>query len=252
MQTTSDNEFDAFFREKLGSFESKPSDAVWERIAGELGPGRKKRRQARVWWAAASVVCLITCSYWLMRPAERIKLRGEVAKHQPSLATAKPHEAVPAAVVSGAEARGSMLMESKARSSESHPAAHVRAQSQTGKGTAEVNVALAKKDEPVLLPEGALPAVNPHVEEQRPVQTPAPVVLAMSTDERHSGVEQGQQEERQHNGIRSVGDLVNFVVAKVDKRKDKIIEFTEDEEGSLISGINLGVLKIRTKGEKRN
>lgn len=252
MQTTPDSEFDAFFREKLGSFESEPSDAVWERIAGELGPGRKKRRQARVWWAAASVLCLITCSYWLMRPAERIKLRGEVAEPQPSLATAKPHEAVPAAVVSGAEARGSMLMGSKVQSSERHPSADVTTQFQNGKGKAEANFALSKKDEPVLLSERTLPVVNAPTEEKLPVQTPAPVVLAMSTDERHSGVEQGQQEEKQHNGIRSVGDLVNFVVAKVDKRKDKIIEFTEDEEGSLISGINLGVLKIRTKGEKRN
>jgi hypothetical protein len=56
------------------------------------------------------------------------------------------------------------------------------------------------------------------------------------------------QQQRKH-GIRNFGDIVNLVVAKVDKRKDKVIEFSDDDEdGSSITGINLGVIKVK-KGE---
>ena len=56
------------------------------------------------------------------------------------------------------------------------------------------------------------------------------------------------QQPKKH-GIRNFGDIVNLVVAKVDKRKDKVIEFSDDDEdGSSITGINLGVIKVK-KGE---
>ena len=45
--------------------------------------------------------------------------------------------------------------------------------------------------------------------------------------------------------MHSLGDLINAVVAKVDKRKDKFIEFTDKDEESLITGVNLGIFKIK-------
>ena len=47
--------------------------------------------------------------------------------------------------------------------------------------------------------------------------------------------------------VRGVGGLVNFVISQVDKREDKLIEFTESDEGTEVSGINLGLLKIKSK-----
>jgi len=47
-------------------------------------------------------------------------------------------------------------------------------------------------------------------------------------------------------GIHSFGDLVNIVVAKVDKRKDKVIEFTDtDDDESTITAVNMGPIKIK-------
>jgi len=45
--------------------------------------------------------------------------------------------------------------------------------------------------------------------------------------------------------IRSPGDLINAVVEKVDKRRDKIIEFTDDDDETNVTGINLGIIKIK-------
>ncbi|OKS87832.1 hypothetical protein RG47T_3295 [Mucilaginibacter polytrichastri] len=49
------------------------------------------------------------------------------------------------------------------------------------------------------------------------------------------------------HGIRSFGDLINVVVAKVDKRQDKVIVFSDtDDDESTITGINLGFVKVKT------
>jgi hypothetical protein len=49
------------------------------------------------------------------------------------------------------------------------------------------------------------------------------------------------------HGIRTFGDLINVVVAKVDKRPDKVIHFSDsdDDEESNITGINLGFVKVK-------
>jgi hypothetical protein len=48
------------------------------------------------------------------------------------------------------------------------------------------------------------------------------------------------------HGIRNFGDLVNLVVAKVDKRKDKLIQFTDsDDDESMISAVHIGAVKIK-------
>jgi hypothetical protein len=48
----------------------------------------------------------------------------------------------------------------------------------------------------------------------------------------------------------SVGDLVNLVVAQVDKRENKIIKISKTEESeNEITGINLGLFKF-SKAEK--
>ena len=44
----------------------------------------------------------------------------------------------------------------------------------------------------------------------------------------------------------ALGGLINLVIAKVDKREDKIIEFDEsDEDESNLTALNLGILKIK-------
>jgi hypothetical protein len=49
-------------------------------------------------------------------------------------------------------------------------------------------------------------------------------------------------------GIHSLGGLLGAIVAKIDKREDKLIEFTEGEGNtSTITGLNLGLIKIKKK-----
>ncbi|RYE28502.1 MAG: hypothetical protein EOP42_16695 [Sphingobacteriaceae bacterium] len=54
-------------------------------------------------------------------------------------------------------------------------------------------------------------------------------------------------EKVKHKHIRSFGDVVNLVMAKVDKREDKLIQFTDTDDGdeSTVTGINLGIINIK-------
>ena len=51
-------------------------------------------------------------------------------------------------------------------------------------------------------------------------------------------------------GIRNMGDLINFVVDKVDKREDKLIRFDTDDDNSSLIGINIGMIKFSKKKHK--
>lgn len=54
-----------------------------------------------------------------------------------------------------------------------------------------------------------------------------------------------KNDEADKKGIRNVGDLINFVVDKVDKREDKFLKFkTDDDDNSSLIGINIGMLKF--------
>jgi hypothetical protein len=46
---------------------------------------------------------------------------------------------------------------------------------------------------------------------------------------------------------RGLGGLINKIVAAVDKREDKLIEFTDadNDEGARVTGVNLGFIKIK-------
>jgi hypothetical protein len=48
--------------------------------------------------------------------------------------------------------------------------------------------------------------------------------------------------------IRNIGDLVNLVVEKIDKRDKKLIRFaTDDDDNSSLVGINIGFIKLNKK-----
>ena len=56
----------------------------------------------------------------------------------------------------------------------------------------------------------------------------------------------------ERKGIRNVGDLVNFVVDKVDKRDKKLLHFnTDEDDNSSLVGINIGFLKLNKKNKDR-
>jgi hypothetical protein len=62
---------------------------------------------------------------------------------------------------------------------------------------------------------------------------------------------QTDEVDSEKKGIRNAGDLINFVVGKVDKRERKIIQFrTDEDENSSLVSLNLGIIKFNRKSDK--
>ena len=60
-----------------------------------------------------------------------------------------------------------------------------------------------------------------------------------------------ETEGRERKGIRNVGDVINFVVDKLDKREKKLIQFkTDDDDNSSLIAVNIGILKFNSKKNK--
>ena len=97
------------------------------------------------------------------------------------------------------------------------------------------------KQETVKLPE----PVSPPVEE---------VMLAsadISNDTNDNIDEVINDKKTESRGIRNVGDLVNYVVDKVDKREEKFIQFkTDNDDNSSLIGLNIGMFKFNQRKHK--
>ncbi len=251
----SDKEFDELFRGKFSSFEAEPSDRVWGRISGELKQVQKKTLFSPAWMAAASVVVVIGVAIWFSKPSETIKLRAATGPEQVAKAPVAP--ARPDQVK---EPAGESFFRKLSSLKISHNSQAKYFESKKSRKRLPQQLPI---EETELAESRVQTEILSYVEERRiPVAPPATVamhdgskpVLALANVESEVKESAIGEAEKSGSGIRSVGDLVNFVVAKVDKRKDKVIEFSENDEGTLISGINLGLFKIKTKTveEKQN
>ncbi len=256
MQTMPDKEFDELFRKKFESYEAEPSAAVWTAISSGLNSsGRRKRPFSITWSVAASIVFMVGAGLWIARPSETIKLRGRGPEQIAEIRESVPEQHVvteePVKKESFIEKLASLKIKGKQHVASYKAARKDRSDDNELYDTAE-ETATVHKISPVhedqIQPEKSLALVPSPAPAMTNVPDPGkPVIASAVAAVRAGGIE---DPESSRSGIRTVGDLVNFVVSKVDHRKDKLIEFSDSEEGTLISGINLGVLRLKTKANR--
>ncbi|WP_207422736.1 hypothetical protein [Desertivirga brevis] len=242
----SDKEFDKQFRDKFEDFEFEPSAFVWADIENELTASRKRTFP---WFsvAAASMAAVIAAGIWFAPHKQPMKLYSKLkTEHKDTALRQQPTNSVTPAFADLETKEVPALAESIS----SAPEKLTRIEVKRGKapnirvvepavneqGSPDLsNASDAHQEEVVSITAASVPT------EVFSAKTEPPTVLAFHT------LPEDTTSERSRYKIRSVGDLVNFVVSKVDKRKNKIIEFSKDDEGEEISGLNLGVLQYRTR-----
>ena len=244
-----DKDFDQLMKERLEAFEIQPSASTWNKISAELDQKPKKKKLfASYWVAAASVVLLASAVLWLYKPVEVVKLHPEVQtpvavnresqlrENGPLNESPEKAETVPSGIRSSVPVRKLKFV----ASNKYYAAQRVRPERETpdqpaSKEVADTKVLLAKK-------ESVVPA---DVVKPLAITDDNATRLANADDEK---AENSPEHESRHK-IKSIGSLVNFVVAQVDKRENKIIEFKDGEEGSEVSGINIGPLKFKSRNK---
>lgn len=251
-----DKDLDRLFSDKLGDMEVEPSRHVWKGISADLD--KNKPKPLGIYLSiAASLLVMLTVGIWFLGNKVQVNQNQQVAavkrvkKPEPAVERTndikdvkvveplianvvkepvnkvKPTSKVRAVVDRDFQQPERELLPVKAKPLEvtepQEQLAQLPSQKPLGiKFTVpDKDVPLAEKiDEPLAL--STLAANAP----------PAKTELAAAPVRKHK--------------IRGIGDLLNAVVSKIDKRKDKLIEFSsKDEDEPNVTGLNLGFIKIK-------
>jgi hypothetical protein len=260
MHPISDKELDKLFQQRFGDLEIEPSAAVWEKITGTMDQKRRKSAFPSFWMAAASIVVLISAGLLYFRPQEVIRLQGssEMAQNMEENSS-RPEPSEPSVSINepfnGTQTEKTDLPDfnlvnaSEVKSSEYPLVQKAPISEPEVKVPAPEPVVIAA--EPVkkvnaVQPKKSVKVPNRYSGDQSALDVTQPDMLAIA-DFSEDEVNPDETEVRGQRKIRSIGSLVNFVIAKVDTREDKLIEFKDSDEGSEVSGINLGLVKIKGK-----
>jgi hypothetical protein len=249
-----DNEFDDLFRSKLGGLEVQPSAQVWDNIVAGLG-AEKKRSIIPMLSMAATILILLAAGTWFLLDKPVKQVQNQVAKTkvtprnnvviQPEkMAIEQPNTAVETtqATLSAEPVTNTSIAKIKVR-----PA--IKKETTEPVNIAPTPAIASAQTQQVLAALPNQPVTHPVVPEMQlansTINNDAPV-LKSTTATAPVAITASQVEKKKKHGIHSLGDLINAVVSKVDKREDKLIEFTEsDDDESSVTGINLGIIKIK-------
>jgi hypothetical protein len=260
MHPISDKDLDKLFQQRFENLKVEPSNEVWGKISNTLdNKVSGKHSFSTSWMAAASVILVITAGLWFTRPVVKIKLQSS----SPIIVKEKVQVSVPQLKkesITEPVQEELILAELKPRltefANEKPAGSDNKLLTETSQATPELKPAVEQA--PIVIasaivkkliftkPKQLVKVPERYSGDQSLLDvTQADMIAKVDRPDDHT-----LNEERVHNGnkrIRSIASLVNFVIAKVDKREDKLIEFKDGIEGSEVSGINLGLVKIKSR-----
>lgn len=247
-----DKELDELFRAKLEDFREQPSARVWDTIAAEVVTSRHTRSLLPFISIAASVLVLVAAALFFL-PGE-----SETEHKKPQIAQV-PNKTSPEAIVAPGKDEHLNVATTPVKA-EANPMEHVVAkrahdnviETATKPDVVTDPVVAPQVAEVVLPKQETLVAAMPESPADLSPATAVAEDIEFKTQFRTNAPAAAQNTRTlaaapaKKRGIHSIGDLINVVVSKVDKRKDKIIEFSNDEDDeSTITGLNLGIVKIK-------
>lgn len=245
-----DKEIDHLFRSKLDNYELEPPARLWGGIASRMD---KKKRTLTAWLSiAASLLILLSAGlYFVVQVKDNTKKPVQMAavkNNKPAKTIIAPVVETPAVAQPKAERLIAMNTIVKSRKQKVKTVKVVNEQRVTETLTAQPQPHLAqvfqKPADQVrfVVPDATVP-FNEKVEIPEDVSFKSNTLAAHQEAANNAIAAAPAKKHRIHN----LGDLINVIVSKVDKRKDKLIEFSsdKDEDESTLSGLNLGFIKIK-------
>ncbi|MBS7564163.1 hypothetical protein KHS38_07075 [Mucilaginibacter sp. Bleaf8] len=250
-----DNELDELFRAKLNGFEVDPDGHVWNNISAELG-SNKKKSVVPVLRIAASVLIVLGIGTWFAVRPTTPKAGGKAENQVVRTKNVKPTEVTKAenVHVDATPAVEQQTVIAQTTSTEKiNQMAKVKQSVKKSEPEKSIIPTVAEPQPQTTQPQ-QLAAIETN--KLKPVLPEVPLTItadaetvqpkAINTVAAVSEEQQATKKRVKKRGINSFGDLINVVVAKVDKREDKLVEFTDtDGDEATITGINLGIIKVK-------
>ncbi|WP_406823859.1 hypothetical protein [Pedobacter sp. KACC 23697] len=248
MQPIRDKDFDQLFKDAFADAEVTPSRDLWSNIESEITP--KKKRIIPVYWLSAAAVLLIaTIGIWLYQQQNNTGEDKKLANN--TIQKIKPEVKEPTAddtaatVVENVEPvlrirpkAVSVIAGTKVKKEVKPITLKEKRNNTTAPEMLKQETIVAKVEEPK---KDLRTKIEEAILQPKEEVVTAVVATPVKTDEPVNDNEQSNR------GIRNVGDVVNLIVNKMDKRKDKLIQFRTDDDDSSLSSINIGPFKFGKK-----
>lgn len=251
-----DKELDQLFSDKLSQLSVEPSRGAWRSIAAGLDTP-KRQTNLRVYLSiAAAVLVMLTIGVYLI--ADKPLKTQQVAHTQPI--KRKPAQEAPVAEPQAKQpVLAQVIIPEKVTIAKAKPVAAHKHVVQNQLTLPEPKAVIAEQQpdtagiETARLAQVTLPK-TPAIKFTVPDKsTPlldktsltAPTAENLAASKSAENKTFAAAPVRKHK-IRGIGDLLNALVSKIDKRKDKLIEFSsKDEDEPSVTGLNLGFIKIK-------
>jgi hypothetical protein len=266
MHPISDKELDKLFQQRFEDLQVEPSKEVWEKISNTLDKKKPAKRTFSIFWmAAASIVVVLSAGLWFTRSDEKL-----IDQDSPVIVQEKnkviEQDAVSEGFNNDSEEESDPVLISKPlknKVANDLPKAEPTLVNEVVKVIPEIKAPEEPSGEVIASNVIKRPII---IQPKQPVKVPtrysgdqssldlsqpdlsrAELSASISDQDRNSTDDFNSN--IKNRKVRGVGGLVNFVISQVDKREDKLIEFTESDEGTEVSGINLGLLKIKLRSK---
>jgi hypothetical protein len=262
-----DKEFDDLFQSKLDNFGLEPSEQVWQNIDAGLDGKRRNKSIFPLLGVAASIIILITAGILFIPKKEVIKPgksnKNNVAVSKVIPPAIKPREHAP---VNTPVAKNEQIADTQTPAIHTSHGYHTKkAEMPVARNAHDMQMAttqpvkiepvkadeqpvlavVQKKENEITTPAAQATVVPIILKQPDAIETPGMLAQPVLASAHLPAVKQNKPVVKKH-GIRNIGDLVNLVVAKVDKRKDKVIEFTDtDDDETTITGVHIGAIRIK-------
>ncbi|WP_029284019.1 hypothetical protein [Pedobacter sp. R20-19] len=251
MQPIQDKDFDQLFKNAFEDAEITPSRNLWSSIESEIVP--KKKRIVPLYWLSAAAVLLIAAVGLLVYQQQEVKPKQfanhvELQKAKPIIETSPVSDSsktitTPVRKVDQVLPSTTQHVEAIAKTAVKEKVRSLGSQKQvTAPEMQKQEIMIAKVEEPKK-------DIKAKIDEAI-LQSKDETVLASNANTISIDEVVGEPDHAENKGIRNVGDVVNLIVNKMDKRKDKLIQFRTDDDDSSISSINIGPFRIGKKSRK--
>ncbi len=253
MHPISDKELDKLFQQRFEEAEFQPSENVWGKIAAKMDQKEKVKRTFPVFWmAAASVLIILGAGLWFYRPVEVIRLQGMPQQMAQQTKEGSKDVVAPEApliepeqtIIKGFDFSKLAASEQQTLNSEDEVTLPERTVEETPKQELIASNNLRRSTPEISQPNKEV-KVPRYAGDQSQLDVTQVDMIASADVSKDDLVAEHAAEPAKR--VRGIGGIINLVISKVDHREDKIIEFKAGDEGSEVSGINLGLIRLKSR-----
>jgi hypothetical protein len=250
-----DKELDELFSSKLDDLEMQPSTRVWENISAGLADRKRKKKIAPFLSIAASITVLVT-SYVLFIPQKQststhpgknniVAIKTNIKNASSNILKA---DTTPSRIT-----RTSPVYTAIHNAPGIHPTKKIRVIHLNKDYTVDTVKATNSPETPVyavvnqrktdaikaVVPDENIPLQSAETPALDTKRTLAMQILSVADKQNTKSVKKKRR-------MNTFGDMMNAVIAKIDKRQNKFIEFSNtDGDEATITSVNLGIVKIK-------